>query len=65
MRLHFSRMDSGLTPYDPFLQNPEDPTTYPAPMGDGQSSLTYTNPLSPLHGSRVQDQGRYAGIPEL
>ena len=51
-----------------FIQNPNDPTTFPPQMGDGQSSLTYITPLSPQgpHGQgQGQGQGRYSGIPEI
>ncbi|KAF9790681.1 hypothetical protein BJ322DRAFT_406973 [Thelephora terrestris] len=42
--------------------NPEDPTTFPPPMGDGQSSVTYTNATTP-HGPN--GPGWYGGMPEL
>ena len=44
-------------------QNPEDPTTFPPQIGDGQSSLTYLNPLS--QGPHGQAPGRYSGVPEI
>lgn len=40
--------------------NPEDPTTFPPPMGDGQSSVTYTNTSTGAAGPN-----RYGGMPEL
>ncbi|KAF9647147.1 hypothetical protein BDM02DRAFT_3117514 [Thelephora ganbajun] len=48
-------------PYNPYY-NPEDPNTFPPPMGDGQSSLTYVNPPLSPHGPHG---GRYSGIPEI
>jgi len=39
----------------PFLQNPDDPSTYPPPMDDGQHPPTHANPLSPVH--RTHGQG--------
>lgn len=42
-----------------FFQNPEDPTTFPPPISDGQSSVTYTNPTG------QNGPGWYGGMPEL
>jgi len=49
-------------PFNAAYYNPEDPTTFPPPIGDGQSSVTYTNTLS-AHGPG--GPGRYGGMPEL
>ena len=46
------------------LQDPNDPTTFPPPVSDGQSSLTYLTTVSP-GGAQGQGQGRYSGIPEI
>lgn len=40
---------------------PGDPTTYPTPLGDGQSSLTYVPPGSPP----TYGRGQFSGVPEL
>jgi len=50
-----------IPPYSPYY-NPEDPMTYPPPVGDGHSSMTYVTPLS-AHGTH--GQGRFSGAPEL